>query len=132
MSGFLSMIPHTLPAWLGAGAAAGGGFASIKWVFEFVGGRMDKRADRLDADTRFVIDQLRAELGRTNQRLDRVETELADCQHKHAEAEAKVMRLEARQQGYSEARDRAQTILAAERLADRGMIPPTRDNPDSA
>ncbi|MYL98723.1 hypothetical protein GR702_13215 [Novosphingobium sp. FGD1] len=126
MNGFLSMIPHTLPAWLGAGAAAGGGFGIIKWAFEYVGGRMDKRADRLDADTRFVIDQLRAELARVSGRLDRAEGEildlreqLAECQHKHAEAEAKVMQLEARQQGYSEARDRAQTILAAERIADR-------------
>lgn len=126
------MIPHTLPAWLGAGAAAGGGFGIIKWIFEYIGGRMDKRADRLDADTRFVIDQLRAELGRVSQRLDRVETELADCQHKHAEAEAKVMRLEARQQGYSEARDRAQTILAAERLADRNGRGPAKDNPEPA
>lgn len=126
------MVPHTLPAWLGAGAAAGGGFGIIKWIFEYIGGRMDKRADRLDADTRFVIDQLRAELARVSTRLDRVETELADCQTKHAQAEAKVMQLEARQQGYSEARDRAQTILAAERLADRNELRAMKDKTDPA
>ncbi|MFC0204741.1 hypothetical protein [Novosphingobium soli] len=123
---FFTIIPNWLPGWLGAGFAAGGGFGVIKWAMEFFAGRLDKRQAVLDADTRFVIDQLRAELARVSSRLDHAEGEiqdlrgqLAECQAKHAEAEARAMRLEARQQGYSEARDRAQTILAAERVADR-------------
>ncbi|GGN49422.1 hypothetical protein GCM10011349_20020 [Novosphingobium indicum] len=124
----LSMIPSALPGWIGAGAAAGGGFGIIKWVFEYVGGRMDKRADRLDEDTRFVIDNLRAEVERLKDervedarrlddafaRIDEMRRELDDCNRKHAEAEARVKHLEAMQQGYGDARQRVQTERAAE------------------
>lgn len=87
---------------------------------------MDKRADRLDADTRFVIESLRAELARVSERLGQAEVRIEDlgnqldeCKHKHAESEARVMQLEAMQQGYGDARQMAQRIISADRVADK-------------
>lgn len=81
----------------------------VRWLFEFFGGRMDRRAAALDADTRFIIENLRAELkrmaerqeqsdqriGATEHEIRELRSELADCQKKHAESEAKAARLEA-------------------------------------
>ena len=98
-----------MPSWIddlrsvafGAGGA-GGGLLTVRWLAGFVGGRMDKRADRLDADTRFIIENLRTELTRLAERQERSEGEIADlreqlteCQRKHAESETKAARLEA-------------------------------------
>lgn len=119
---FFAIIPNWLPGWLGAGAAAGGGFGMIKWLAEFVGGRMDRRSDRLDASTDKIIKLLEARVDQLTTRLDLVEAELVDCQRKHAESEAEVMRLKAVMQGYGDARDAAQRIVAVERLQSGGGL----------
>ncbi|SFG08550.1 hypothetical protein SAMN05518801_10743 [Novosphingobium sp. CF614] len=121
MTDLFAIVPNWLPGWLSAGAAAGGGFGVIKWGLEFLGGRMDKREAAIDAGTQMLIASLEARLNALTARLDKVETELADCRRKHAEAEAKVMRLEAMQQGYGRAREQAALIVAAERLEQRGI-----------
>lgn len=117
---FLTVIPNWLPGWVGAGAAAGGSFGVIKWVAEFVAGRVDKRAAAIDAGTLFLIQQLRAEVARLGARVDTLEVDLAECQNKHAEADARVMQLEAMQRGMGDARAHAQLIVSAERLEQRG------------
>lgn len=130
-SDFITIIPNWLPGWLGAGFAAGGGFGVVKWVVEFIAGRIDKRAAALDADTRFVIENLRGELARmalrqeqSDQRLATAEgeiqalrTELVECNGKHAAADAEVARLKAMMQGYGDARDKVQAEHAAEVIA---------------
>lgn len=111
---------------LGLGAGGGVGFFFVKWLFEFFGGRMDKRADRLDAGTDKLIAQLQGQvealLEREKQhvaRLEKVEDELAECKRRHAESDAEVMRLKAILQGRGEMRERAAVIVAAEKLEER-------------
>ena len=79
--------------WLAAGAGAGGGFCAIRWVFEYIGGRMDRRAEALDAGTQQLINNLQSRLTTVEARLDKAETELAECRAKHATSEAEVARL---------------------------------------
>ncbi|BEV00060.1 hypothetical protein [Novosphingobium olei] len=93
MPGWLDEAARVLGGGAGLGAGLGGVFFALKWVFEFIGGRMDRRADRLDSDTRFIIENLREEVGRVAKRLSAAEIEivdlkgqLAECQHEHAVA----------------------------------------------
>ncbi len=123
---FFTIIPNWLPGWLGAGAAAGGSFGVIKWAAEFIATRVDKRAAALDQDTRFVIESLRAEVDRLATRVADLEhsnaemrRDLADCQRKHGDAEARVAHLLAQQQAQGEARQQAQLIIAAEKAEAR-------------
>lgn len=127
---------------MGVGLGAGGVLAigimralggAARWLIEYFGGRMDKRADRLDADTRFVIENLRQEVERLKServedakrlddafaRIDEMRKELDDCNKKHAEAEAHNKHLEAMMQGYGDARQRIATENAAEILTMR-------------
>ena len=106
---------ENVPAWFGAGSGLGAGFFALKWLFEFIGGRMDRRADALDAGTQRLLAGMENRLNAVTERLDRVERELADCQRKHAESEAKALRLEAMLQGAGDARQHAQLIIAAEK-----------------
>lgn len=82
------------------GGAAGGGFGVVKWFVEFLTKRNDARSARLDADTRFVIDNLRNEFTRVSERLGKAEDhilqlreKLNECEAKHSIAEAQVSRL---------------------------------------
>lgn len=108
-----------------SGAGIGGGatiaFLFIRWVVEYLGGRMEKRADRLDAGTATLIGQLQGQVAallerekHREQRLRNVEDELTECKRRHAESDAELMRLKAIQQGRGEMRDRAQVIVSAE------------------
>lgn len=87
----------------GFGAGAGLAFFAVKWLFEYLGGRMDKRADRLDAASAELMAQLQAEVKaltaahkETRDRLRVVETELIECTRKHAASDAEVIRLNAK------------------------------------
>lgn len=79
----------------GVGVSGGAGFFALKWVFEYFGGRMDKRAAALDAGTDRLLARLEKRVDELTKRVQTVEKELADCQSKHAESEAKAARLEA-------------------------------------
>lgn len=91
MADWLDILGNTV----GAGAGAGGGFFALKWITEYIGGRMDKRAAALDAGTQRLIEQLEARTNKLAERLDKVERELAECQAKHSLSEAKAVKLEA-------------------------------------
>lgn len=79
----------------GVGVSGGAGFFALKWLVEYFGGRMDKRAAALDAGTQRLMERLEARVDELTKRVTTVEKELADCQSKHAESEAKAARLEA-------------------------------------
>jgi len=79
----------------GVGVGGSAGFFALKWVFEYFGGRMDKRAAALDAGTERLLERLEKRVDELTKRVSTVEQELADCQKKHAESEAKAARLEA-------------------------------------
>lgn len=91
-----------MPTWLedlrsfafGA-TGAGGGLLTVRWLATFIGGRMDRRAEALDAGTQRLMERFEARIDELTKRVTTVERELAECQRKHAEAEAKAARLEA-------------------------------------
>lgn len=123
----------TLPAWISVGAGGGAGFFFIKWIFDWVGARVDKREDaveasfaRLDKGTQALIEHLQREVRtlsdrvtRQDGRIETLEGELKECRVKHADAEARVKHLEAVMQGYGDARQKAQLIVSAELDAER-------------
>ncbi len=100
------------------GGGAGGGFLAVKWLIEWVAGRLDKREARIDAGTDKLIQALERQVEALSKRLEAVENSLADCQRKHAESEATVLRLQAIIDGKGEIAQRAQAIVAADRLAE--------------
>lgn len=136
------ILPSSIPDWLTAGAGAGVGLGAggvlavhlIKWLIEYVGGRVDKReaaiearTAHLDEATQALIDHLQQQItdqaerfGAVLTRLDHVEAELETCRSQHAEAEARAKRYEGLAQGMGDAREAAALILASDRLADRG------------
>lgn len=135
MPDFLAIIPTWLPGWIGAGAAAGGSFGMIKWLAEFVSGRIDKRSQALDEDTRFLFEGLKGQVKLLTDRTVSNETELRQCKEdlalcneRHLESErelaevrreladsrAEVAKLTAIIQGIGDARQHAALIVAAE------------------
>jgi len=126
MSDWLELLAR----WATAGATAGisltGGIWFVRWLLEWLGGRMDKRADRIDRSTQQLLDRLEKEIADLRERHDievtalrervtSTETALAECQERHAESEAKVLRLEAIVQGFGDAKQIAQLIISAEK-----------------
>lgn len=115
-----------LPAFFTIGAGGGVGFFGVRWFIEWLGGRYDKReasierrAESVDKATQALISRLETRVCQLEKRLDRAEGELADCNRKHAESEAEIARLKAQGQGMGDARQMAQVIVAADRVADR-------------
>jgi chromosome segregation ATPase len=117
---------NTLPSWAAAGGGAGAGFFLLKFILEWIGGRVDKReeantasAARLDAATYKLIETLEKRMEDLTTRLDLVENELVHCRAQHAQCEAELTRLRAAVQGLGDARQQAANIVAAEKAMDR-------------
>lgn len=91
----------------------------ISWLLVFLTGRHDKREAQLDEATRELIEALREDVRGLRDRVAAAETALLDCQRKHAESEAKVVRLEAMLAGFGDARQHAQLIVAEEKRKDK-------------
>ncbi len=115
-----------LPAFFTIGAGGGAGFFGIKWFIEWLGGRVDKREESIerraagvDRAQAALNDRLEKRVCLLEKRLDRTEDELAECSRKHAESEAEVARLRAQIMGMGDARQVAQSIVAADRISDR-------------
>ncbi|WP_221537798.1 hypothetical protein [Qipengyuania huizhouensis] len=118
MENFLNIAGTATAVTTGGGV----GYFFVRWLFEYLGGRMDKKADRIDAGMDKLIARMETQIegliargADLEKRLEKVEGDLAECKHKHAESEAEVARLKAAMQGYGEAREKAQLILASER-----------------
>lgn len=101
------------------GGGAGGGFLAVKWLIEWMAGRLDKREARIDAGTDKLIQGLERQIEGLTRRLEAVEKSLADCQVKHAESEAEVLKLKAIIDGKGEIAQRAALVAAADRLGQR-------------
>ncbi|WP_416463180.1 hypothetical protein [Sphingomonas sp. VDB2] len=99
------------------GASGGGGFFAVKWFAEWMAGRLDKREARLDDAATKLISGLEHRIETLTNRLDAVETMLAECQKMHAKSDAEVMKLRAIVDGKGEIAQRAQQVVAADRLA---------------
>ena len=134
----LENIIETGASLIGFGAGGGVGFFAMKWFFEFVGGRLDRRTDALDEGTQRLIKGLQDRLESVEARLGRAEEDLRECREQHAVARAEQLRLEAVLQGKGEIADRAQAYIAAERfgaryvdLEDNRSAAPSRAKPVS-
>ena len=115
MTGGVDAWLQGVAAWSAVGASSGAGFFFAKWLVEYVGGRMDRRAEALDASTQRLIEGLEKRVCSLTERVETVERELVDCKHMHAVAEAETMRLKAIIQGSGEVREQAARIIAAEK-----------------
>lgn len=115
MGGLLEL----LPTWFAVGAGGGGGFMAVKWLLEWISGRLDKREAAIDAATQNLIKGLETRLNSTEARLKEVEESLRSCQRQHAESEARVLKLEALLQGQGEIKQLASAMVAADALARR-------------
>lgn len=128
------MVPSsdTILAWGTGGLSVGVGLYTarmlgrgISWLFTFFTGRLDRKEAHLDESVRSLIEGLKAEIMRLTGEcrdlrglVERHGKELAECRRKHAESEAEVMQLKAMMQGYGDAREKAQLIMAAEKRKD--------------
>lgn len=111
-SGFLEAVTAGAANLAVLGGAAGGGFGVVKWFLEFATKRADAKAAMLDADTRFVIDNLRQEFTRVTDRLGKAEDHilelrrsLNECEAKHSIAESQVQRLSAMLEAHTRIQD---------------------------
>ena len=102
---------------LATGAGAGGGFMLIKWFFETVLGRLDKRESRIDKATNELIDALSTQVKTLTERVTTVEKALQECKDEHSKSKAEVLQLRALLEARGEIRQRASEIVAADRLA---------------
>lgn len=117
-----------------AGIGFSVGFVIIRWLANFIAGRIDRKEDRLEAGMKELVEglehrinsltdseqDLRRELAANREEFRAYQREtdeqLRECRRKHAESEAEVMQLRAMLQGYGDARQTAQLIMAAEKV----------------
>ena len=99
----------------GAGLGAGAFFA--KWFFEWIGGRVDKREERVDKATQDLFDHMETQITRLTTRVESAEHALAACEKKHQETLEEVSRLKGLVAGLGDARQHAALIVAAEKQA---------------
>lgn len=95
-----------------AGAGFSLGFVAVRWVANFIAGRIDKKADRVDTATQYLIGQLTGQ----------VETLLARCtqiEEHHAHCLEELASLRGYVDGRGDARNDAAMIVARDRVADR-------------
>lgn len=126
------MFADVLWAPLGLAVAGGGsigvGLYFTRWLVEWISGRVDKRQADLDAG-RDALDQgwkayrlvLEDKIAAQGTRITELENEVAECTRKHAEAEARLIRVEAFMDGRGKASAIAQGMLSAERVKGDGL-----------
>lgn len=130
------MLPASADAfiWFGTGGlGVGAGIIiarqigrGISWLLVFFTGRSDRKEAVVDAGMNLLLASLKEEVARLNAdcselRVWRMEDRmlLRDCERKHAESEAEVMKLKAMMQGYGDARQTAQLMMAADKSKDK-------------
>lgn len=87
----------------------------VSWLLVFVTGRQDKRQATIDEAQSELIQTLRNDVAELRERVTGTERQLRECERKHAESEAKVMKLEALLAGLGDARQHAQLIVSEEK-----------------
>lgn len=112
--------------WIVGGAGAGGGAVFVWKLFDWFGTRVDRREDVLikmqvanaDASAALILN-LQDQVTKVCARLDTTEAELAECRNElaecrlqHAQSNLEIGRLKGVMQGYGDARQEAQRIVA--------------------
>lgn len=113
---------QTFTGGLGVGSGFAGAFFVVKWLAEWMTGRMDKKEARLDRIQDDLIkgllkdvERLKTEGAEMRTEIKGLHTQLNECETRHIEAEGKIMKLEATLAGAGQARQQAQQIIAANR-----------------
>ena len=108
------------------GLGTGAGFFALRYLLEWIGVRVDRREaaalavrKEIDEATKNLINGLEARVKTLMERVDHVEDELQESNTKHSVCERELARLQGLVQGWGDAKNAAQTILAAERVIDR-------------
>lgn len=94
-----------------AGGSFGLVFVFVRWAANFVAGRIDKKADRLDAATEYLIGQLSGQVKTLLSRCNQIEEHHAHCLEELASLRGYV-------DGMGSARQHAQLIVSAEKRKD--------------
>lgn len=129
MEGLLSNIP----ALATGGLTAGAGFAIMLKLLDWLGGRVDarsavieRREQHADQAMETAFQTLQNQFTSALKRIDDLETEvkqvraeLVECMKKHAEAEARAAKAEAREQAMGDGRQHAALIVAQEKAASK-------------
>lgn len=135
MDSLTSQLPAIVATGAGGGVGIGVGFYMLTWLFNWLGGRLDKREAsvevgraQVDAAVQTLIAHLQQQitaLTETNARLatrvDAVEAELEHCRHERAADQEELARLRGAVMGLGDARQQAATIVASERVVDRAV-----------
>lgn len=91
----MSLIPF--PPDILSTAAFGGGagavFWAVRWFFEWLGGRWDRRQEVIDSKTDRLIERLETRVDQLQERLSAAEVDLAECKKLHIVAEGELTRL---------------------------------------
>lgn len=107
-----------IASWAAGGGSAGLAFFAARWAMVFLADRYDKREAALDSGTQRHIDRLEKQIDDLLERVRDVETSLEECQKKHAESEQERAQLRGLLQGYGDAKQVAQLIIAEEKRKD--------------
>jgi len=110
------------------GFGLGFSFLVVRWLATFIAGRVDKKEEHIDTVTRELIEALQQQVNRLSQAERDLRAEftsyrrdtderLQDCQRKHAESEAEVMRLKAIMQGRGDFNNEMQAATVAAKKA---------------
>lgn len=110
-----------------AGGSFGLVFVAVRWTANFIAGRMDKKEAQIDAGTQHLIEHLREQVTilvgdcrELREWRGKAEDALRECERRHAESEAEVMRLKAMMQGYGDARQLVQIEQSAGKVIKGG------------
>lgn len=120
------MIPNVmsqLPAFIALGAGGGGGFYGLKWLIQWVTGRLDRRQQNLDSQ-QDALNSGWAEYRHTLEetvkghaaRIGVLEGQVRECREREIEWMALAKRLEAILQGLGEGHQDVQRRTSAEIL----------------
>jgi len=109
------------------GGGAGIGFFIVKWVAEWLSGRMDKREARLDRIQDDLlkgllkdVDRLKQEGAVMREQMASLQDQLIECKRQHAVAEGKIVELQGQLMVPGMARQQAQQIIAAQHAKEDG------------
>lgn len=133
MEGIASQLPTLLATGATGGVGIGVGFYMLTWLFNWIGGRVDKREAsvevgraQVDAAVQTLIAHLQQQIAtltehneKLSERVDAVEAELEECRAERASDREDLARLRGANMGLGGARQEAAKIVATERVMDR-------------
>jgi hypothetical protein len=116
-------LPDSVAYGLSTGGSISIGLVALRLLF----GRMDRREAHIDVATKELIDEFRKELNRLKAECSDLRDASAkherlwrECEDKHAETHAELLKVQRLLQAGGDIRNRIQTGIAAEKLLGNG------------